>query len=128
MELKEIVSISGKPGLYKVLATTAWGVVVESLDDKKTRLPVNASQQVASLGEITIYTPDDENIKLQKVLENIAEKQAAGVEIPSHKDNPVTIKEFFEEVAPGYDKDRVYISDIKKVLKWYDLLRANNIA
>jgi hypothetical protein len=56
------------------------------------------------------------------------EKKSAGTDVPTHKDNPVKIREFFAEVAPGYDEDRVYISDIKKVLKWFELLQANNIA
>jgi hypothetical protein len=127
MELKEIVSISGKPGLFKVLTTTPRGVVVESLDDKKTRLSISASQQVAALEEITIYTPDNENIPLKKVFENITEKKNEGSNIPTSKDNPVAIRDFFEIVAPGYDKDRVYMSDLKKVLKWFELLQSNNI-
>lgn len=126
MSLKEIVSISGKPGLFKIIATTQRGVLVESMDDKKTRMPVNASQQVASLEEITIYTPGEESIPLNDVFVNM-KNQEAELAVPNGKSNPVAIKEYFEKVAPGYDKERVYMSDMKKILKWYDILRSNEV-
>ncbi|RYD74445.1 MAG: hypothetical protein EOP53_18260 [Sphingobacteriales bacterium] len=126
MELKEIVSITGKPGLYKVIARTNQGIIVESLDEKKTRLPISANSQVAILDEITIYTADDENIALKDVLSNI-KKYTAENSIPNPKDDTLKLKQFFAAVAPGYDEERVYASDMKKVIKWYELLDSNNL-
>jgi hypothetical protein len=125
MELKEIVSITGKPGLYKVIARSQRGLIAESLDEKKTRLPINASQQVALLEEITIYTQDDENLPLKDVFENI-KKYTEENQLPDAKADTLALKQFFKEVAPNYDTERVYTSDMKKVIKWFELLKANN--
>lgn len=121
MDLKEIISISGRPGLYKVVARSAKNFIVESIDDHKTRISVNASQQVAVLDEITVYTNAEDNLPLKTVFENMEKKRTEGT-IPSPKDNPVDIREFFKFAAPGYDQDRVYISDMKKMLKWFDII------
>ena len=121
MDLKEIISISGRPGLYKVVARSAKNFIVESIDDHKTRISVNASQQVAVLDEITVYTNAEDNLPLKTVFENMEKKRTVGT-IPSSKDNPVDIREFFKFAAPGYDQDRVYISDMKKMLKWFDII------
>lgn len=121
IDLKEIISIAGKPGLYKVVARSPKSFIVESIDDKKTRFAVSASQQVSLLDEITVYTETDDNLALKTIFENIeAKKDEAS--IPSPNDNPVDIRDFFNKIAPGYDKDRVYISDMKKIFKWYDLV------
>ncbi|MGZ5242907.1 MAG: DUF5606 family protein [Bacteroidia bacterium] len=125
MDLKEIVSITGKPGLYKVIARSQRGLIAESLDDKKTRLPINASQQVALLEEITIYTQDDENMPLKDVFENIR-KYTEENALPDAKADTLALKQFFKEVAPNYDTERVYTSDMKKVIKWFELLKSNN--
>ncbi len=125
MDLKEIVSITGKPGLYKVVARSQRGLIAEALDEKKTKLPINASQQVALLEEITIYTENDENLPLKDVFENI-KKYEENNSLPDPKADTLKLKEFFKEVAPNYDTERVYTSDMKKVIKWYELLKANN--
>ena len=120
-DLKEIISIAGKPGLYKVVARSTKSFIVESIDSKKTRFAVSASQQVSLLDEITIYTESEETLALKTVFENIdTEKNTAPVTSPN--DNPVDIRDFFGKIAPGYDKDRVYISDMKKIIKWYDIV------
>ena len=121
MDLKEIISISGRPGLYKVIARSAKNFIVESIEGDKTRLSVNATQQVAILDEITVYTTTEENIPLKTIFENMEKRKAEG-SLPSPKDNPVDIREFFKFAAPGYDPDRVYISDMKKMLKWFDIV------
>jgi hypothetical protein len=121
MELKEIISITGKPGLFKVIARTPKNFIVESIIDKKVRFSVNASQQVAILDEITVYTKTDDNIPLKTIFENIEAKKNEA-KIPSSKDNPVDIREFFKLIAPEHDEERVYISDMKKILKWYEIL------
>jgi hypothetical protein len=121
MDLKEIISITGKAGLYKVVARAPKNFIVESIDESKTRFSVSATQQVAVLDEITVYTRNDENIPLKTIFENIDAKKADTI-IPSPKDNPVNIRDFFKTIAPGYDEERVYISDMKKILKWYELI------
>jgi hypothetical protein len=121
VDLKEIISISGRPGLYKVIARSAKNFIVESIEGDKTRLSVNATQQVAILDEITVYTTTEENIPLKTIFENMEKRKSEG-SVPSPKDNPVDIREFFKFAAPGYDPDRVYISDMKKMLKWFEII------
>src|SRR5258708_2456469 len=121
MELKEIISITGKPGLYKVIARSPKSFIVESIENSKNRFAVNASQQVALLDEITVYTQAEENLSLKTIFENMEARQAEGI-LPSPKDNPVDIREYFAQIAPGYDPERVYISDMKKAIKWYEIL------
>jgi hypothetical protein len=120
-ELKDIVSITGKPGLYKVIARTNRGLIVESIDDKKTRIPVSATQQVALLDDITIYTTGEENLALKDVLQKIDDYKKEKP-LPGVKDDTNTLKAFFAEVAPEHDPERVYVSDMKKILKWYEIL------
>ncbi len=119
MDLSKILSISGKPGLYEMVGQTKNGAIVESYADKK-RFPAFASEQVSSLEEISIFTNDDD-MALKDVLKAIYEKQN-GEKAIDHKSDPKALKEFFELAIPDYDQDRVYVSDIKKVLNWYNLL------
>ena len=121
MDLKEIISISGRQGLYKVIARSAKNFIVESIEGDKTRLSVNATQQVAILDEITVYTTTEENIPLKTIFENMEKRKSEG-SVPSPKDNPVDIRDFFNFAAPGYDPERVYISDMKKMLKWFEII------
>lgn len=124
MELKEILSVSGKPGLYKVVAHTKSGLIVESLIDKK-RIPVYASDKISNLEDISIFTTD-EDILLKDVLKLIFDKENGGPCIESKADDK-KLKEYMEAVLPQYDKDRVYLSDIKKLFSWYNLLQKNNL-
>ncbi len=119
MDLSKILSISGKPGLYKMVAQSKNGAIVESLSDKK-RFPAFATDRVSSLEEISIFT-NDEDMSLKDVLKAIYKKQN-GEKAIDHKADPKELKEFFENAIPDYDHDRVYISDIKKVINWYNLL------
>ena len=120
MDLSKILSISGKPGLYKMLAQTKNGMVVESLSDSK-RFTVFAHERISSLEEISIYT-NDEDLPLKDILKSIFEKQNGEAAI-SYKSDSAELKTFFEEVVPTYDKENVYVSDIKKVIYWYNLLQ-----
>ena len=124
MELKEILSVSGKPGLFKVIAHTKSGLIVESLIDKK-RIPVYASDKISNLEDISIFTTD-EDILLKDVLKLIFDKEKGGPCIESKADDK-KLKEYMEAVLPQYDKDRVYLSDIKKLFSWYNLLQKNNL-
>lgn len=119
MDLKEILAISGKPGLYKLLSQTKSGAIVESLLDQK-RFPVFAHEKISSLEEISIFTETDD-IPLKDVFRKINEIREGGP-APDPKGDTQELKDFFEEAVPDYDKERVYQSDIKKVLNWYNLL------
>ncbi len=119
MDLSKVLSISGKPGLFKMIAQTKNGVVVESMIDEK-RFTAFAHEQISSLEEISIFS-EDEDVSLIDVFKLIYEK-LEGEKALSHKSNNKELKEFFEEVLPSYDKERVYVSDIKKVINWYNLL------
>jgi hypothetical protein len=119
MDLTEILSISGKPGLYKMLSHTKSGMLVESLADNK-RFPVFAHEKVSSLEEISIFTEDDD-VPLKDVFKKIHE-MLEGDKALSHKSSGEELKDFFDDVLPDYDKERVYVSDIKKVIQWYNVL------
>lgn len=125
MSLDKILSISGKPGLYKIVTQTRTGAVVESLIDKK-RITVGAHSNISILSEIAIYTLTEE-VPLRDVLTKIKEKENGEQTSISHKDSKIKLEEFFFEILPEYDEDRVYPSDIKKVIQWYNLLQKNNL-
>lgn len=119
MNLQGIVSVAGKPGLWKALAQNKTGFVLESLDGKKTKLVVNLSTaKLAALDEITIFGEDDD-IKLTDVLD----RMKADGNVPDAKADGKKMREYFREVAPGHDEEKVYASDIKKILTWYHLLK-----
>ena len=119
MDLSEILSISGKPGLYKMIAKSKNGLIVESLIDGK-RISAFSHEKISSLEEISIFT-DTEDLPIKEVFKRISEKtdRKQTIDVKSQNNK---LKEFFEKVLPEYDKERVYVSDIKKVLKWYNLL------
>ncbi|WP_369996302.1 DUF5606 domain-containing protein [Winogradskyella sp.] len=125
MSLDKILSISGKPGLYEIVTQTRTGAVVQSLIDKK-RITVGAHSNISILSEIAIYTLTEE-VPLREVLKKIKEKENGGPTSISHKDGKLALEEYFFEVLPDYDEDRVYASDIKKVIQWYNLLQKNNL-
>ena len=119
MELKEILAISGQPGLYKYVAQSMRGVIVESLIDGK-RMNAAASSRVSALTEISMFT-EGEDIPLADVFTNIW-NYTGGKQAISHKESPERIKEEFANVLPEYDRDRVHVSDMKKCFAWYNLL------
>ncbi len=125
MGLDKVLAISGKPGLYKLIAQTRGGFVAESLIDSK-RISVNIQQNVSVLSEIAIYTLTEE-IPLNQVLSNIKEKENGEQTSVKPKDSKDKLEEYFFDVLPDYDEDRVYASDIKKVLQWYNLLQKHNM-
>lgn len=124
MSLEKILSISGKPGLYKLKTQTRNGFLAESLIDGK-KISVGARDNVSLLSEIAIYTLTEE-LPLREVFKKISEKENGGQTI-NHKVPKVELEEFFFEVLPDYDEDRVYPSDIKKVVQWYNLLQKNGV-
>ena len=125
MSLDKILAISGKPGLYEIVTQTRTGAVVESLIDKK-RLTVGAHSNISILSEIAIYTLSEE-VPLKDVLKKVKDKENGQQTSISHKDGKDVLEEYFFNVLPDYDEDRVYPSDIKKVVQWYNLLQKNNL-
>jgi hypothetical protein len=119
MKLKDILAISGKPGLYQFISQGRNGIIVESFDNKK-RMAVNAATKVSSLEDIAIFT-ETEEVQLRDVFKKFHELEG-GKQTISHKENNNDLKAKFEEVIPDYDRDRVYTSDIKKVINWYNIL------
>jgi hypothetical protein len=125
MSLDKILSISGKPGLYKVVTPTRSGFVAESLLDNK-RITVNAHSNVSILSEIAVYTLKEE-LPLREVFKKIRTKEDGKATSINHKDDKSVLEEYFFEVLPDYDEDRVYPSDIKKIVQWYNLLQKHNM-
>ncbi|WP_298475110.1 DUF5606 domain-containing protein [uncultured Maribacter sp.] len=125
MGLDKILSIAGKPGLYKLLTQTRTGFVAESLVDGK-KLSVSLRSNVSVLSEIAIYTLDEE-LPLRDVFLKIQAKEKGEKTSIGHKEDKIKLEEYFFEVLPNYDEDRVYASDIKKVIQWYNLLHDQGI-
>lgn len=122
--LKGILSITGQSGLFKLIAEAKNNIIVESLETQK-RIPVYSTAKVSALEDIAIYT-DEGDKPLKEVLKAIYDLEEGGLAI-SHKSSNNELKAYFEKVLPNYDKDRVYTSDIKKVLMWYNMLQEKNI-
>ena len=120
MKLEDIISISGKGGLFQIISKTKNGLIAESLEDKK-RIPVFASDPVSAFTDISIYTKKD-SVPLQEVLKKIHDKENGGTAIDPNSD-PNLLKEYLSSILPDYDEDQVYVSHIKKLIKWYNLLQ-----
>jgi len=125
MDLKDIAAVSGKPGLFTILKPTRNGVILESIDDLKKKLIANAQSKISVLKEISIYTTtEEENIELEIIFKSIYEK--FGNDLPvKRSSNEAEIRSFFKGVLPDYDEERVYLSDIKKVISWYVIILKN---
>jgi Domain of unknown function (DUF5606) len=121
MNLKDIAAVSGKPGLFRVLKPTRSGVILETLDEKKQKIVTNANYRVSILKEISIYTTTVQgSVPLAQVFEAIREKY--GEEIDVEVSDNRSLMDFIQEIVPEYDADRVYASDVKKLVVWYRIL------
>ncbi|MBW6459715.1 MAG: DUF5606 domain-containing protein [Bacteroidales bacterium] len=125
MDLSKILAISGKPGLYRMLTETKNGFIVESLVDD-SRFPVFTHERVSSLQEISVFTTGDDDLPLKDVLRKMHEK-TEGKPGPDPKADTEKLKEFFKVAIPEYDPERVYVSDMKKAVSWYNLLLEKQI-
>ena len=125
MSLDKVISIAGKPGLYKLITQTRGGFVAESLVDNR-RISVSVQNNVSVLSEIAIYTLTEE-VPLRQVFKNIKKKENGEATPVKPKDSKEKLEEYFFNVLPDYDEDRVYASDIKKVIQWYNLLQQHNM-
>ena len=124
MNLAGIISISGKPGLSKIVSQTRTGLIVESLLDGK-RTPVHGAERVSSLEDISIYTYE-EDLLLKDVFSKMF-KAANGGAVLSHKSSAAELSAYLKKVLPTYDEERVYASDIKKIVQWYNLLQKHGM-
>jgi hypothetical protein len=124
MDLSGIISIAGMSGLYKVVAQTKNGLVVESLIDKK-RVQAFSTNKISALEDVSIYSTGDD-VPLKEVIQKIYDKEK-GAPCIDHKSADAELKKYFKAVFAEYDEERVYVSDIKKVLSWYNLLQKNGL-
>jgi hypothetical protein len=122
MDLKGIISISGKSGLFKVIGQGKNTLIVESLIDGK-RFPAFTSNKISALEDITMFTTD-EDIKLSEVIKKIYEKEKGGKAIEPSKEGS-ELRKYFEQIVPNFDQDRVFNSDLKKLFTWYDILQSS---
>ena len=123
MDLSGIISISGRPGLFKVVAQGKNSIIVDSLTENK-RFPAYESDRISALDDISIYTVEGDK-PLRDIFSDIYKKQAKGT-APSHKEDITTLQAFLIDILPNYDEERVYPSDIKKLFQWYNILHASN--
>jgi hypothetical protein len=122
MTLAEIATVSGKGGLFKVLAPTKSGVILESLDDAKTKMIATTSHRLSLLNEISIYTTTKEGtVALEEILKKIHKEFGTDLGVDGNSDS-AELKSFLKSILPEYDEDRVYVSDIKKLVKWYEVI------
>ena len=119
MKIEKIIAIAGKPGLYEIKSQTKGGVIVESLQDQK-RFPVNSLHNLSTLSDIAIYTYEEEK-PLKDVFLDMYKKED-GKKAIDPKSSKQDLMNYFSEVLPDYDSDRVYASNIKKVIQWYNAL------
>ena len=122
MEFKEIATVSGRGGLFKILNPTRTGVILESMDENKAKLVVNANSKVSVLHEISIYTTDTEGTcPLEEVLRKVHKEFQGDTGLTKNSDGD-ELKAFLKHILPSYDTERVYVSDIKKLVNWYGIL------
>lgn len=125
MNFKDIATVAGKPGLYKIIKPTRSGVILEALDEKKSKLVAGMSMRVSILNDISIYTLTEEGAE---PLESVMKKIEATFQGDTGVDASATdaeLRAFLKSVLPDFDQDRVYVSDIKKLNAWYQIIRAS---
>lgn len=121
MNLQGIVNISGKPGLYKVISSSKTGFIVEAIDASRKRLPIPGNARVAALDDISVYTLEDQ-VSLKDVFQRIHDEKIDLSGIDTAKDDPQAIVTAFKKLIPDYDAERVYLSDMRKLIRWYQIL------
>lgn len=126
--IQKVIAISGKPGLYMLVSRGNKSLIVETIDEKKKRMPAFGTDRVVSIADISIYTEDDQEVSLISVFDSIKQNyEGKSVDLHHKKSADEDIIAFFEKVLPNYDKDRVRVSDMRKVLSWYNILVTNGI-
>lgn len=122
MELKDIVAISGMPGLYHVIGQRKNGLIVEALDGTGKKIPTSANTKVSILSDIAMFTMEGEE-RLAQVFVNIHDKVKEGLTVPDRKSSDDAFPQFLGKVLPNYDNERIYLSDMKKLASWYNILQ-----
>lgn len=122
IDLTGIISISGQPGLFKIIAQSKNGIIVEGLSDKK-RSNIYASTKVSTLSDISMFTTGDDK-PIDQIMTSVFEKEKGGP-APDNKTDDKTVEKYFAEILPEYDRDRVYVSNIRKLLSWYNALQVS---
>jgi hypothetical protein len=122
IDLSGIISISGQPGLYKIIAQSKNGIIVEGLSDKK-RLNVYATTKVSTLSDISMFTTGDDK-PLEEIMDNIFEKEKGGAALDGKADDKA-VEKYFGEILPEYDKERVYVSNMRKLFSWYNAMQVS---
>ena len=123
---ERILTISGKPGLYRLLSSGRNMIIVETVDAAKKRVPVHNTDKVVMLDDIAIYT-DTEEVPLREVFAKIYEKENGVLPLDLKMATPEEMVEYFEGIMPDYDRERVYLTHIKKMFSWYNILVANDV-
>jgi hypothetical protein len=121
IDLTGIISISGQPGLYKIVAQSKNGIIVEGLTDKK-RINVYSSTKVSTLSDISMFTTGDDK-PIEEIMTSIFEKEKGGAAVDNKADDKA-VEKYFSEILPDYDKDRVYVSNMRKLFSWYNTLQS----
>ena len=126
---QNVLAISGKPGLYLMVARGANTLIVETLDEQKKRFNVSARDRITSLNDVSMYTDDGDDVKLMNVFEAMKQKEGGkAVQIDLKKVSKDELTDYVEQVLPNYDRDRVYPNDMRKLIQWYNILVDNGIA
>ncbi|MEO6167103.1 MAG: DUF5606 domain-containing protein [Chitinophagales bacterium] len=125
MEFKDIMSISGLPGLFSLVSTKANGIVVKSMEDGKTQFVSSRIHGISSLDNISVYLNQEETTSLRNVLAEM-KKQETALPLPEAKSDPAALKGYFKKIVPDYDEEKVHVSDMKKMVKWYHLLKQHD--
>lgn len=126
MEFKEVITISGMPGLYQLVNSKSDGMVVKSLEDGKSQFVSARIHGVSALETISVFLKNEETTDLKKVFQEMKKKEAE-VSLPDGKADSASLKGYFSKVVPDYDEERVHVSDMKKMVKWYAILKQHNL-
>jgi hypothetical protein len=126
MEFKDVITISGMPGLYELITSKSDGIIVKSLEDGKSQFIASRLHGVSTLDTISVYLKNEETNELKEVLQTMKKKETE-VPLPDSKSDVKKLKEYFGKVVPEYDKEKVHVSDMKKMVKWYGILKQHDL-
>lgn len=126
MQYREIVAVTGLSGLYQLLTTKSDGAIVRSVSDKTTKFISARQHNVTPLESIEVYTIGD-NVRLQVVFQKMSENESSNPPAAVNAGDAKAVKAYFKNIFPEFDEERVYVSDMKKMLKWYEILNANGL-
>ena len=126
MEFKEIIALSGMPGLFQLVSTKSDGIIVKSLEDDKSQFVSSRLHGVSSLDTISVFLKNEETTELKKVLQQMQQKESE-IPMPEANSDEKKLKEYFSKILPDYDEDKVHLSDMKKMVRWYHLLKRHSL-